>query len=269
MKKLIVILLALLLLICCAAAETDHDHKFYIDDLIPVKAGWYPKEGGGLKYLVAYQSVCPDCGEKKLIYMRVPDEEVPEGGVQVCPHEVWDMETLRQNDRDWALEVAEDVTGFSSAACTMCNEDWLFYQGDPAGLTCNGRTHIFVRQPEVIEEGWFADGESWTGTSGKLTYQGSPVHEYRKYYRATCVGCDAQLKCFVSERNADGSLARGEDHVMLEIASYHRLNSALHVHVMKCTVCGDIKGVETACNVYVNNLCAEEMKKAWEFYGLE
>lgn len=269
MKKLGVgLLMLVLLLLTVAAAETCAHH--YENSDIPLKSGWWYRESdAGIEYRVYHKRICAICGNEDVTYKVIPDEEVPKGGVQTCPHVVRDYELLRAGDEDWVLEVADDVTGFSSAVCTLCNEDYLFYSGDPAGLVCNGRTHIFVRQPEVVEEGWASAGDHYSGFGGNAIFQGSWGHEYRKYYRAACVGCDAQLKCYVSDKNADGTLVRGEDHNYVEVTSYHQLNTNMHVSVVQCTVCGYTTSRESACNVYLNNLCEKEMKQAWKFYGLE
>ena len=268
MKKLLMALLALMLV--CGLAGAESCLHSYRESDIPIKSGWWFKEHDvGFEYRVYYKRVCRLCGDAWEGYVIIPDGEVPQGGVQVCPHEALDFETLRANDKEWALQVAGDTTGFSRAVCTLCNEEWLFYQGDPTGLTCDGRNHIFVRLPAVLEEGWFPDGESWTGNSEKPTYAGVPRHAYRKYYLATCVGCDAVLKSYIRAKNEDGTLIMGEEHSMVEIASYHPLNGTMHVSVMQCTVCGYTTENKTGCGLYSNKLCEEELKKAWEFYGLE
>ena len=267
MKKWLLVLLAMVMTgLACAEGETCR-HYYETSD-IPLKSGlYYREQDAGIEYRVYYKKICTKCGNEDVTYKVIPDDEVPQGGVQVCPHEALDFETLRASDKDWALQVAGKTDGFSNAVCILCNEDWLFYQGDPTGLTCDGRHHIFVRQPEVLEEGWFPDGESWTGTSGSMTYTGVPWHEYRKYYLATCVGCDAVLKSYTRDTTEDGTAIKGEDHSMVEIVSYHPLNSNMHVSVMQCTVCGYTTEYKTGCALYSNKLCEEELKTAWEFYN--
>ena len=266
MKKWIVGLLVLLMMIGCAAAEEEHTHQYYVDDRIPVKAGWQISTDGSVRYLVAFQGVCHECGDKELIHMQIPDEDVPEGGVQVCPHDVWFRDVLREDDVEWAQQVSEDITGFVSGVCMLCNEDYLFYEGDAAGLTCNGKTHIFQRNPEVLEEGWYPS----TAVHGY-----GATHGYQTYYRAECICGTQVLKCYVHGKTEDGQMQH--EHCNLqEIASYHRYEipsdggrneGDTHVTVYKCTDCGNITESEYTCNLYNNFLCAEEMKEAWEFYG--
>lgn len=270
MKKMLSVMLVLLLLLGGAAAESCR-HYFETSD-IPLRSGWWYREwDAGVEYRVYHKRICINCGMEDVTYRVIPDEDVPRGGVQVCPHVARDFEVLRAGDEAWALQVAGKTEGFSSAACTLCNEDWLFYQGDPAGLSCDGRNHIFIRQPEVVEEGWATGSAGWEGSAQKPEMLTSYTHVYTKYYRAVCVGCDAELKCYAHDRNPDGTLVMGEEHSLVEVASYHRMNSTMHVSVVQCSVCGYTTARETACNVYNSGwgMCEEEMKKAWEFYGLE
>ena len=179
------------------------------------------------------------------------------------------MDNLRSSDEEWAKQVAEDPTGFVSAACMLCNEDYLFYEGDTSGLSCDGKNHIFQRDAEVLEEGWYP-------STAVLGYGWS--HDYQVYYRAKCIGCEKILKCYTSGKNEDGSKIKHEQCDLQEVASYHRYENdsesirnegSRHVTVYKCTVCGNVSAYERTCNLYGNFLCSEEMKEAWEFYGIE
>ena len=268
MKNLFSLMLAVLMVCCLAAAEEAHTHKFWVNDPFVVQEGRRIREDGSVFYFVAKQGVC-DCGEEELIIFHVPDEDVPEGGFQTCPHEVWVTDGLGADDVEWAQKVAEDVSNFVSATCMLCNEEYLFYEGDPSGLNCDGKNHIFKREEEVLEEGWYPStavkGYSWS-------------HNYKVYYRAKCVGCEKMLKCYISGKNEDGSTKKHEECDLKEIASYHRYDANsdamrnegnTHVTVYQCTVCGNVSAYENTCNLYNNFLCSEEMKEAWEFYGLD
>ena len=263
MKKWMAVLLtmALVMMIGCAAGETEDCKHTYCQFDIPVKQGWYIADEGGLEYRVLYDAVCDHCGDKVYIYKVIPDEEVPIGGVQVCPHEVEVYDTLLTGFETWALNFTQDITGFKSASCNLCGEDYLFFDGDATGLVCDGKRHIYQMEPEIIEEGW----ERGLSIHDVET----SYHSYKTYYRAQCVSCSAILKCVVSEKYENGKMMHG-DHDLKEVAAYHKQGTSKHVRVYQCTVCGYTTDYEYTCSVNtVLGRCAEEMKKAWQFYNQE
>lgn len=267
MKKLIFALLALMLLVGWAAAE-ECRHTYWSDEL-PLKEGWYIKEGGGLEYRVTYQTVCYHCGEKGQKVVVIPDDQVPQGGVQTCPHDVWVTDALRASDMDWAREISADTTGFISAVCTLCNDRYLFYEGGDEDVTCSGRYHIYKLESEILEEGWYKSSYTLIGDGSIGT------HAYQTYYRAKCLCGAEERKCYLYGKYADGT-RMDEEHILIEVASYHTRDSytsinqsTTHVRVMKCVVCGYTFGYNEPCNLYLNGLCSVEMKEAWEFYDSE
>jgi len=262
MKKWIIGALMLVLLLTFAAAETTVCRHTYCQFDLPVKQGWYIAEEGGLEYRVLYDAVCEHCGDKVNIYKVIPDDEVPAGGVQVCPHEVMVYDTLLDGFESWALNFAQDISGFRSASCYLCGEDYLFFDGDPTGLVCDGKRHIYQMEPDIIEEGWYR-GQG--GPEPLASYH----HAYKTYYRAQCVSCSEILKCFVSEMYANGEMMHGT-HELKEVAAYHKQGTTKHIRVYTCSLCGYTTDYEYTCSVNtVLGRCAEEMKEAWAFYGLE